>query len=104
MALLCPLTSRGYLLFERTHHLEAERTEQNRTDGGGDSTRWKSWDRVGVAASVVSHGLISVAFLFLSLALVTYVKALGWVILGLVSLCLVLGLGLSLFQIVVKDD
>jgi len=65
--------------------------------GGGDHSWWKSWDRFGVAASIVSHGLISVAFFFLSVSLVAYVGEVGWIMVGFMIVCLVFGLGLSLY-------
>ncbi|KAH9232173.1 hypothetical protein K456DRAFT_1805676, partial [Colletotrichum gloeosporioides 23] len=38
-----------------------------------DDASWhKSWDRIGIAASVLLHSLLVLAFLFLSLSLVAY--------------------------------
>lgn len=47
-----------------------------------DASWHKSWDKIGIAASVLLHSLLVLAFLFLSLALVAYVGAIGWVGVG----------------------
>lgn len=51
-----------------------------------DSSWHRSWDKIGIAASVMLHSLLVLAFLFLSLALVAYVGAIGWV--GVAFSCL----------------
>ncbi|KAM7189942.1 hypothetical protein V8F33_009744 [Rhypophila sp. PSN 637] len=66
---------------------------------GAQDGWWKNWDRFGVGASVLLHLLIVSAFLFLSIALVAYVGAVGWVMVEMSSAALVLGLGLSGVQI-----
>lgn len=47
-----------------------------------DASWHRSWDKIGIAAPVMLHSLLVLAFLFLSLALVAYAGAIGWVGVG----------------------
>ncbi|KAK3689063.1 hypothetical protein B0T22DRAFT_440569 [Podospora appendiculata] len=68
---------------------------------GDEARAWeKSWDWVGIPASVLLHLLLVTAFLFLSMAMVAYVGAVGWVAVGCSSLAVVFVLGLSGYQCV----
>ncbi|KAK4445603.1 hypothetical protein QBC34DRAFT_413122 [Podospora aff. communis PSN243] len=69
--------------------------------GGVYDEKWgKAWDRFGIVSSVVLHLLLVCAFLFLSLCLVAYVGAVGWVAVGFSSLAILFVLGLSGYQAV----
>ncbi|OHF04063.1 hypothetical protein CORC01_00402 [Colletotrichum orchidophilum] len=64
-----------------------------------DDRSWhRNWDKVGIASSVLVHILLVLAFLFLSLGLVAYVGAIGWVGVGFSSLAGTFVIGLSIFQ------
>ncbi|KAK4225756.1 hypothetical protein QBC38DRAFT_482205 [Podospora fimiseda] len=54
-----------------------------------DDGVWQRWDKIGIFASVLIHALLVAAFMFLSLCMVAYVGAVGWVAVGpiLVSCC-----------------
>ena len=72
--------------------------------GSDRSEWWKNWDRFGVAVSVILHILVVLAFFFLSISLVAYVGAAGWVMVGFTSAALVFVLALSSYQILNKGD
>lgn len=63
-----------------------------------DASWHRGWDRIGIAASVMLHSLLVLAFLFLSLALVAYVGAIGWVAVGFSCLAGAFVCWLSIFQ------
>ncbi|KAK0611741.1 hypothetical protein B0T14DRAFT_500778 [Immersiella caudata] len=68
--------------------------------GGVYDQKWgRAWDRFGLASSVVLHLLLVCAFLFLSLSLVAYVGAVGWVAVGFSSLAIAFVLGLLGHQV-----
>jgi len=77
------------ILFLRRHEAE----------GIYDRNWGRAWDRFGLAASVILHLLVVVAFMFLSLCLVAYVGVVGWVAVGFAALAAVFVLGLSAHQI-----
>jgi hypothetical protein len=58
----------------------------------------KIWRALGIAVWCLLYGLIVIAFLFLSLVLVAYVGAVGWVTLGFVGLAGVLSVTLMILQ------
>ncbi|KAF5505538.1 hypothetical protein CGCS363_v004487 [Colletotrichum siamense] len=63
-----------------------------------DKSWHRNWDKIGIVASAMMHLFIVLAFLFLSLGLVAYVGALGWVGVGFSSLAGAFVIGLSIFQ------
>lgn len=71
---------------------------RHRAEGIYDENWGRAWDRFGLAASVVLHLLLVVAFMFLSLSLVAYVGVVGWVAVGFSALAVVFVLGLSAHQ------
>lgn len=73
---------------------------RQRAGGVYDRSWGKAWDRFGVVASVALHLLLVCAFLFLSLGLVAYVGAVGWVAVGFASGFVLFVVGLSGYQVV----
>lgn len=67
---------------------------RHRAGGQLDSTWLRRWEPLGIVASAILHILIVTAFLLLSLTLVAYVGALGWVIVGFACAALVFAVGL----------
>lgn len=67
-------------------------------DGIFDEKWGKSWDNVGILASAMLHLLLVSAFLFLSLALVSYAYVPGWVAVGFSCLAGIFTVGLSFYQ------
>jgi hypothetical protein len=67
--------------------------------GGAYRRDWAgTWKWQGILASVALHTLLIAAFLFLSLALVAYVGAVGWVAVGFCGLAAVFVIVLSILQ------
>lgn len=57
-----------------------------------------AWDKIGILVSVVLHLLLVTAFLFLSLALVAYAGAVGWVAVGFSVIAIIFVIVLSCYQ------
>ncbi|KAK7408547.1 hypothetical protein QQX98_009308 [Neonectria punicea] len=71
-----------------------------RHQAGGvyDETWGKKWDVIGILASAMLHLLLVTAFLFLSLSMVPYANAVGWVAVGFSCLAYVFVMGLTIYQ------
>ncbi|KAH7022297.1 hypothetical protein EDB80DRAFT_877853 [Ilyonectria destructans] len=65
----------------------------------GDYDDWaKKWESIGILASTVLHLLLVTAFLFLSLSIVPYACAVGWVAVGFSGIACVFVISLSGYQ------
>ncbi|KAE9569424.1 hypothetical protein CGMCC3_g14482 [Colletotrichum fructicola] len=71
---------------------------RQRAERLNDHTWHTHWDILGIAASILLHILLVLAFLFLSLGLVAYVGTIGWVAVGFSCLAGTFVVGLSIFQ------
>lgn len=59
--------------------------QREHTNAALDGLRKNRWERLGLLASSLIQLLVIAAFLFLSLVLVAYTKAVGWVAVALAS-------------------
>lgn len=72
--------------------------QRNRARGDYDDDWAKKWESIGILASTVLHLLLVTAFLFLSLSIVPYACAVGWVAVGFSGIASVFVISLSGYQ------